>query len=1289
MNVEFTEQLFEAIDTLIRKSQEQQNIYDRTIVGKVLLIDQNGTRFYIEDQSTRFYARGPADSAKYKANDQVYVLLPQGNYNNSVVVGKYNADDERAITYRGELDSVIDMTGNIFEPLDNLWQLDLRTPKVKEERFYKEIKEEIKLNNSGSLTSFGSFDYGIKDKKGFDYICLSAEIQTGDTLTIENQNGNYGLYFQVKFEKTGDLWYDFIFDSSQMIGNPYMYVGDFYRQSIVYKSDPTHGYPTDIKCILYAKDNFDFDGQVKIKNISCSFGYAQTDFSEDDILALYLKEGTKLYNNNNNDEQKTLGIKWLHHNNSTGLMECYDSLRPAPIEVQYLVLKPEQLSSVKELTGLTNEELKEIQEVCKEYYNTLAQIEEAKENNEPIEELEEKKVSYLNQILEKQQFYETTLAMPTNLNWYLYRPGETIDIGAGVYWGQLVNGEADNYSNYSEYDYLLGQNKYIKLQATDESDIVHSSIDLPVFDNMSTQFNVQIDTGKIESYEEEIEKTNDEGKITKEKVTYLRMVENKLVSDNFEFQSAEPRVDAVTSSYVKELMITCAQGTTFNIYGNDNKLYSSARRNLDLTVQYTNNKAISAAANIFWLIPKKSTMIQEPKEDEYLSNSSSWWNILGTEITNKYYIIQEQGKGSTILTRTFNLKTSYNPVSNNYIECRIYEGQSDYKSGIISFNIGSTNNQNTEFSFNIVVDSYMVDLEEQSSGNKKENIPVSRHIFTNDITGLLKLIGYPEGYSIISKKIIFKTELRNSKGELIAQDTPKWSYSDNGINWSTEEENEILTLNADTTSCKIIKASTTITNTNNKNVNLVSYYLLPYTSELAYDLTDGDFNIIYNQFKTFPSGDTKYILYKNDIIQTSEDVDSAITNNYDNIIKSSWVIKKDKNNKEVPSEEYEIKLPGTPFQEGTIFTILEYKINNTKIYQQPIRIDSLTISNFANWNGEIYISGTGENAISMAPTFAAGSIDENNNFTGVSMGKFQAGSNLAEGLYGFQKGEKVFVLDTNGNVDINATNLRIEATKNKNTLLIDSMAVGTNFPILQATKEGNIIFSLSGNGNNNKIGGWLISDKDLTSNGGKTGMSTGTGAKWAFWAGKTEKEKEQDDDDANFYVNHNGELHVKNAIIELNYTEGENTFTGRMGKKNHLLGIYLQGDLESVYGASGTINIGLNSSSKLTNNQGIFICENMPGGLFISNQSNSSNLDNWDTGMLEIRSQQIGKDYYPVILLQETKSQGFGFFIGFKHTDPKSSGQVWYTGYGGTMTNDGTYAYAGPITESDDPFPSS
>ena len=206
-------------------------------------------------------------------------------------------------------------------------------------------------------------------------------------------------------------------------------------------------------------------------------------------------------------------------------------------------------------------------------------------------------------------------------------------------------------------------------------------------------------------------------------------------------------------------------------------------------------------------------------------------------------------------------------------------------------------------------------------------------------------------------------------------------------------------------------------------------------------------------------------------------------------------------------------------------------------------------------------------------------------------------------------------------------------------------------------------------------------------------MSVGSGSSWAFWAGKT------DDSTASFYVRHDGVLYAKNATIEGTITaktttkEGRNEYIATFGTNSNttFLGTSFEGSITSTGQTSnppvGKIKIGLNNSSTLGNNQGVITCEDMPGGLFICNKTQYSKLNNWASGMLEIRSQESTiPNYYPVIYMQHTKSQGFGFFIGFKQKDPRGTNQVWYTGYGGLMSEDGESASANRIYQSDSPF---
>ena len=283
-----TEDIFDAIQVLIDSNQNNQ--YDKTIVATIVqrVTDK---KYLVDTGSLKFHAFTSQNNITYKANQKVYILIPEGNYDNhKIITGIYENDnnEDAPIEYKASTSHIIDITDN-FVNTDITGELTIRA----------DAKETSLHLVTINMNEKGPFNYGLKDTDNFDYIGIKAKFKvTG--LDITNTTGSYGLYF--KMTMADGQSYDYILDSSQMIGNPYMFVGDFYTQEITYTC--AAGVPINLECYFYQDGNFTAllgnENIIQVKNIKYFLGYSEDNFAgQNDIVKIYLSKGDSYYNDLN------------------------------------------------------------------------------------------------------------------------------------------------------------------------------------------------------------------------------------------------------------------------------------------------------------------------------------------------------------------------------------------------------------------------------------------------------------------------------------------------------------------------------------------------------------------------------------------------------------------------------------------------------------------------------------------------------------------------------------------------------------------------------------------------------------------------------------------------------------------------------------------------------------------------------------------------------------------------------------------------------------------------------
>lgn len=306
-----SEQLFEAVDVLIGK-RILDDKKDKTILCTIEDTSKAESGEYtVSNASARFTAY--SENTKYRVGQNVWVLIPDGDYNNDkLIMSKYTKDSSSPYVYVDPMDSFIDMTDNILDEVADevglLANCDypisiLSTGGTGDNKEYKTLKDKyqeanLRLPNAyiddpkppvvtlAAATGFTSInitpiqisDLTTKEKPhilndvditGYDRIGIQADFKTVFG-TGEPISGSYGLCFIIKTEKEvllddprdgyttqEDLHY-FLLDSSQMWGNPYCY-NDFFTQTAIIEFDQEeYGTPISVDCYFY--QNFDFIG---------------------------------------------------------------------------------------------------------------------------------------------------------------------------------------------------------------------------------------------------------------------------------------------------------------------------------------------------------------------------------------------------------------------------------------------------------------------------------------------------------------------------------------------------------------------------------------------------------------------------------------------------------------------------------------------------------------------------------------------------------------------------------------------------------------------------------------------------------------------------------------------------------------------------------------------------------------------------------------------------------------------------------------------------------------------
>ena len=307
---DYIESLFQGVDMLIDKKLENLN-YDTTIICTITdNSDSKNGKYRVTDGSIAFTVY--SDVSTYRSGEQVRVNVPQGDMTKKkFIIGKYLSDDNNsALTYVSPLNSVINITGNLFdlpEPLSGYWGILANGPNTTKKLW----EDDLDLRQYGDLQANGIYNTLI----------IKAEFKT-DLYNYNYINGTYGLRIELDVRPTPDSTAKYTkiveLSSKEMFGNPYNFT-IFAPQAKVFNV-VSAGVIEKIKLYLYQNNDFVNDREERIipimgtpenifvKNIEIGLGSNVLDV-EDNTVRIYSKEGT---NYSPEDYKRSLNLVWYN-----------------------------------------------------------------------------------------------------------------------------------------------------------------------------------------------------------------------------------------------------------------------------------------------------------------------------------------------------------------------------------------------------------------------------------------------------------------------------------------------------------------------------------------------------------------------------------------------------------------------------------------------------------------------------------------------------------------------------------------------------------------------------------------------------------------------------------------------------------------------------------------------------------------------------------------------------------------------------------------------------------------
>lgn len=346
----YSENLFAAIDTIIAERLNKLN-FDRTgiytIVGQY---EKDKTKYWVTDGSIRFLATA-SEGALYSQNQQVYVTIPQNNYDGEkVILGAYSSTDttKNTQTYVDPYSRFVkDVSINI--PKENYIVTQIQGTSDKTSTI---ISKTIPFTTH-------------HPNQPYDYIGVTMAFD----VNIKGYDGNYALIFEFQDSNnktlhgkpTPDDLTDLdgnllVISSKQMHGNPFNLIPNLiYNFVLPY---PQEMKPEDIHHvnIILAQDGYFTNvGNIILTDLELAFGYNKDNLKANTSILEIGANDTLKYADYDKVKTRTLNLDWVYQDAKTKEFSIFHQYNlPTDIFEEYTIYWLHYVDGAGENKNLSN-----------------------------------------------------------------------------------------------------------------------------------------------------------------------------------------------------------------------------------------------------------------------------------------------------------------------------------------------------------------------------------------------------------------------------------------------------------------------------------------------------------------------------------------------------------------------------------------------------------------------------------------------------------------------------------------------------------------------------------------------------------------------------------------------------------------------------------------------------------------------------------------------------------------------------------------------------------------------
>lgn len=963
----YQENILQAVDMVVSQRLNEMS-FDKTIVCKVE-DDTNASKgeYTVSYQAMTMIAYAANPEEEYNKGQQVYVTVPQGDFNlRKIIIGYVSPSEIPTYLYTNPMKYLVSNEDDIIglEP-NTLYNINLRD--------YSQESEDLPT---------------IK------YLCFSGDFKTDGEPDNPIQTYGINLNFTGVLKETGEeIETSFTFDSSNFQGNPYQFNG-YFRQEQLFDIEKYSA----IKNLSYELYNNNKEGfAVELFNSCVVTGYAAVEMPEDaktGKIVLYEKNAIQKYpvigEEETDDTKLGLNIKSRFYQDNQVTTVSDEALEKYPYyEYKWFIYSKgsEDVGNGKHWAQIVDIKTNEIKDYKgletsgnASYY--IQYKKEFKQNDDgswdgikqiTIPNQEEKILQIVNQVFK-------------------------ID--------KIVTKENDNYiknlnnpqDRRGSSDYKTAAENYNK--AIED---INENTELSE-ENKKTELNKALKT-----YNETLANIVAEEKIATSNILAIRR------SDQYNIE------EALKGSGIT--LTASGDGSYFVYNGTTNQIDPELKRNktFRITANLTGAAKWRAGETIRWMIPKNGTMIVAPKTEDYEEDAL-------TEAGN-WYIITQVTEENVAPILDFDIKDIYDPAASmNVIRCEIGEKDSEnYITDGILLTFGVKGSQGTEYTVSISFEEQDFITPGGSlklkghfydpAGKEIENVNYSWNISQKPYTNpLLSLANENNEIEYITISLEVNTELTE-------EDRKKY-FIKNGNEYINTQDTKVQEGVQYYQKASIYNGTSITVNCLEDITNINQYYGIV---SLSLDYEDRKLygNIKFKTFKAIPiwtgntetipsfTGPTNIVYNFQGNSRNFLNSQYSINNKFDNIelIGNQNTGFELSNNKELIAPE----LISTDPPKITV----KLSAAADEIWYQPLAIyrNEYTSAILNSWDGGMEIDTEGNKILTKM--IGAGVKDDQNRFSGVFMGavgKDTTGekNELFTGLYGYQDGELRFKFTEKG-----------------------------------------------------------------------------------------------------------------------------------------------------------------------------------------------------------------------------------------------------------------------------------